>query len=102
MTWVMAMAGLMADNGGVDGGQWKRDDGVLCGLGEYLQPELLARKSRHCLILLTTFVMLLIIHIVRIVRVHIQDSKPCGKTYQNFVPTSQVDPEEFSMHTIFF
>jgi hypothetical protein len=65
------MAGLMADNGGVDGGQQKRDDGVLCGLGEYLQPELLVMKSHHCLILLATYVMVLIVHIVGIVRVHI-------------------------------
>jgi hypothetical protein len=36
MTWATMIAGLMADNGGVDGGQQKRDDGVLCGLGEYL------------------------------------------------------------------
>ncbi len=56
--------GLMADNG-------KRgiDDGVLCGLGEYLQSELLARKSCHYLILPTTFAMVLIVHIVGIVRV---------------------------------
>jgi hypothetical protein len=65
------MVGLMEDNG--KGGI---DDGVLCGLREYLQPELLARKSHHCLILPTTFVTVLIVHIVGIVRVHVQDSKP--------------------------
>jgi hypothetical protein len=32
---------------------------------------LLVRESRHCLILLTTFVTVLIVHIVGIVRVHI-------------------------------
>ncbi len=56
---------------GVDGGQRRRDDGVLYGLGEYLQLELLARKSHHCLIILTTFVTVSIVHIVGIVRVHI-------------------------------
>ena len=64
------------DNGGVDGRQRKRDAGVLCDLGEYLQPEFLERTSCHCLILLTTFIMVLIVHIVVIVKVHIQDSKP--------------------------
>ncbi len=63
--------GLMADSG--KGGI---DDVVLCGLREYLQPELLARKSRHYLILPTTFVTVSIVHIVGIVRVLIQDSKP--------------------------
>ncbi len=63
--------GLMADNG--KGGI---DDGVLCGLGEYPQPELLAMKSHHCLILPTTFVMVLVVHMLGIVRLHIRDSKP--------------------------
>ncbi len=66
MTWVMMMAGLTADDGGVDGGRRKKDDGILCGLGEYTQPELLARKSRHCLILLTTFIIVSIVDIVGI------------------------------------
>jgi hypothetical protein len=83
MTWATTMTGLTADDGGVDGGQWKKDDGVLCGLREYLQPELLVRKSRHCLIHLTTFITVSIVHIVGIVRVHIRDSKPCGKTYHH-------------------
>ncbi len=60
MMWATMMSRLMVDNGGVDGGGQKRgvDDGIalcLSGLGEYLRPELLARKSRHCLILSTTF-----------------------------------------------
>ncbi len=78
MTWVTMMDGLMADDGGVDGDSGKGgvDDVVLCGLGEYLQPELLARKSRHYLILSTIFITMLIVHIVGIVRVHIRDSKP--------------------------
>ncbi len=63
--------GLMAD-----GGKGGVDDVVLCGLGEYLQLELLARKSRRYLILPTTFVTVSIVHIVGIVRVHIRDSKP--------------------------
>jgi hypothetical protein len=33
MMWVTAIAGLRMDNGGVDGGQRKRDDDVLCGWG---------------------------------------------------------------------
>jgi hypothetical protein len=60
------MVGLMAD-----GGKGGVDDVILCGLGEYLQPELLARKSHHYLILSTTFVTVLIVHIVGIVSVHI-------------------------------
>ena len=82
-----------------DGGKGGVDDVVLCGLGEYLQPELLARKSHHYLILLITFIMVSIVHIIGIVRVHIQDSKPWGMTYLYFVPISQVDPVEISMHT---
>jgi hypothetical protein len=54
-----------------DGGKGGIDDVVLYGLGEYLQPEFLARKSRHYLILPTTFVTVSIEHIVGIVRVHI-------------------------------
>ncbi len=54
-----------------DGGKGGVDDVILCGLGEYLQPELLARKSHHYLILSTTFVTVLIVHIVGIVSVHI-------------------------------
>ena len=81
MTWAMQMAGLMADNSGVGDGQRKRgvDDGIalcLCGLGEYPQLQLLARKSCHCLILPTTFLTLWIVLLVGIVRVRIQDSKP--------------------------
>jgi hypothetical protein len=59
--------GLMADDG--KGGV---DDGValcLCGLGEYLKPELLGRKSHHCMNLPTTFFTVLIVLLVRIVRV---------------------------------
>ncbi len=59
-----------------DGGKGAVDYVVLCGLGEYLQPELLAKKSHHYLILPTTFVTVLIVSIVGYVRVHIQDSKP--------------------------
>jgi hypothetical protein len=54
------------------------DDGValcLCGLGEYLQPEL-ARKSCHCLILPTTFVTVWIVLLVGIFKVQIRYSKP--------------------------
>jgi hypothetical protein len=61
------MLGLMADDG--KGGF---DDGVallLFGLGEYPQPELLTRKSCHCLILPTTFVTVSIVLLVGIVRV---------------------------------
>jgi hypothetical protein len=36
----------------------------------------LAQQSCHCLILPTTFSMVSIVHIVGIVRVHIQDPKP--------------------------
>jgi hypothetical protein len=56
-----------------DGGKGGADDVVLCGLGlgEYLHLELLVRKSHHYLILPTTFVMVLIVHIVGIDRVHI-------------------------------
>jgi hypothetical protein len=60
------MVGLMAD-----GGKGGIGAVVLCGLGEYLQPKLLARKSHHYLILPIPFVMVLIVHIVGIVRVHI-------------------------------
>jgi hypothetical protein len=60
------MVGLMAD--GAKGGV---DDVVVCGLGEYPQPELLARKSPHYLTLPTTFVTVSIVHIVGIVIVHI-------------------------------
>jgi hypothetical protein len=59
-----------------DSGKGGIDDVVLCGLGEYLQPELLVRKSRHYLILPINFITVLIAHHVGIVRVHIQDSKP--------------------------
>jgi hypothetical protein len=67
------MVGLMANNG--EGGI---DDGValgLCGLGEYPQPELLVRKSHTCLICPPTFVTVLIVLLVGIVRVHIWYSK---------------------------
>jgi hypothetical protein len=37
---------------------------------------LLARQSRNCLIFPTTFIMVSIVHIVGIVRVHIQEPKP--------------------------
>ncbi len=78
MMWAITMAGLMVDNGGVDGGRWKRGHWWCCFVWswENLQPELLARKSRHYLILPTTFVTVSIVHIVGIVRVHIWDSKP--------------------------
>jgi hypothetical protein len=65
------MVGLM-----VDGGKGGIDDVVLCGCGEYLQPEFLARKSCHYLILPTTFITVSIVHIVGMVRGNIQDSKP--------------------------
>ena len=54
-----------------DGGKGGVDDVVVCGLREYLQPELLARKSPHDLILPATFVTVLIVHSVGIVIVHI-------------------------------
>ncbi len=54
-----------------DSGKGGIDDVVLCGLGGYLQPELLARKSGHYLILPNTFVMVLIVHIAVIVRVQV-------------------------------
>jgi hypothetical protein len=61
---------------------------------------LLAQESRHCLILLTTFVTVSIVHhIVGIVRVHIRDPKTQGIRHPYFVPISQVDPIEISMHT---
>ena len=60
------MVGLMAD-----GGKGGIDAVVLCGLWEYLQPELLARKSCHYLVLPIPFVMVLIVLFVGIVRVHI-------------------------------
>jgi hypothetical protein len=37
---------------------------------------LLVRQSRNCLIFPTTFIMVLNVHIVGIVRVHIQEPKP--------------------------
>jgi hypothetical protein len=46
----------------------------LCSLMFKIGP-FLARQSRHCLILLTTFVTVLIVHIVGIVRVHIWDTQ---------------------------
>ena len=102
MMWAITMAGLMVDNGGVDGGRWKRGHWWCCFVWswENLQPELLARKSRHYLILPTTFVTVSIVHIVGIIRVHIWDpTKPWGMTYLYFVLISQVDPVEMSMHT---
>jgi hypothetical protein len=63
------MVGLMVDDGkgGIDNGVAL----CLCSLGEYPQPELLARKSRYCFILPTTFITMLIVLLVGIVRVQI-------------------------------
>jgi hypothetical protein len=72
------------DDGRVDGGQWLFDggqgkvgidDGVMCGLGEYQQPELLVRKSHHCLILPTPFVMVLVVHMVGTVRDYLSETQ---------------------------
>ncbi len=52
------------------------DDVVLCGLGEYLQPELLVRKSCQYLILPTTFVMVMIVHIVELLEYTFETQNP--------------------------